>query len=79
METRRYTLCRGESAPIDDATELIHSAGAKLIASRPGLALIETTEEVAEHLRSVLLNWRVTNEATAKLPKPRPRILPSED
>lgn len=70
----RYTLYRGDSAPIEDATDLIKSAGAKLIASRPGLALIESTDAVAEHLRSVLHDWRVTREVTAKTPQPRPKM-----
>jgi len=70
----RYTLYRGESAPVEDATEHIASAGAKLIASRPGLALIESTDAVAEHLRTVLKDWRISLEVTAKTPKPRPKM-----
>lgn len=70
----RYTLYRGDSAPIADATELILSAGAKLVASRPGLALIESTDAIAEQLRSVLKDWRITLEVTAKTPNPRPKM-----
>lgn len=69
----RYTLYRGEAAPIEDATEHVLSAGAKVIASRPGLALIESTEDVAEHLRTVLKDWRISREVTAKKPTPRPK------
>ena len=74
----RYTLYRGDSAPIEDATEHILSAGAKVIASRPGLALIESTDAVAEHLHTVLKDWRISPEVTAKIPKPRPKM-PRED
>ncbi len=70
----RYTLYRGDSAPIEDATEHILSAGAKVIVSRPGLALIESTDAVAEHLRSILKDWRISPEVSAKIPKPRPKI-----
>ncbi len=72
----RYTLYRGDEAPIEDASELIRSVGAELIASRPGLALIEATEPMIEHLQKALVDWRISPEATAKSPKPRPKMPP---
>lgn len=70
----RYTLYRGESAPEQDATEQIRSVGAHVIAARPGLALIEATEEVAAQLRARLKNWRVTIESHASQSPPRPKV-----
>ena len=70
----RFTLDRGESAHISDATELIRSVGARVIAAKPRLALIESTDFVADQLREVLRDWRVTREVTAKIPKPRPKL-----
>lgn len=69
----RFTLYRSESAPEQDATEQIQSVGARIIAERPGLALIETTDEGAEQLRGRLRNWKVTKEALARQNPPRPR------
>lgn len=69
----RFTLyC--ESAPEEDATEQIRSAGAQILATRPGLALIEATDEVAERLRRRLNNWRVTKETHANQNPPHPKI-----
>lgn len=70
----RFTLYRDESAPERDATEQILLTGAKVIAARPGLALIEATEEIADTLRSRLKHWRVTKETRAKQSPPRPKI-----
>ena len=75
----RFTLYRGESAQIADATELIRSAGARVIAAKPGLALIESTDAVADQLREVLHDWKVTREVTAKIPKPRPKLPPAKN
>lgn len=74
----RYTLYRGDGAPIEDASELIRSAGAELIASRPGLALIEATEAMVDHLQKTLVDWRISPEVTAKPPHPRPRTPPKK-
>jgi hypothetical protein len=70
----RFTLYRGEAAPEQDATDEIRSAGAQVIAARPGLALIEATEEMAESLRTRLKDWRVTKESHAKQNPPRPKV-----
>ena len=75
----RFTLYRGSSAQISDATELIRSAGARVIAAKPGLALIETTDAVAEQLQESLHDWKVTREVTAKIPKLRPKLPPGND
>lgn len=70
----RFTLYRGESSPEHDATEHIRSVGAQVIVARPGLVLIEATDEVAERLRGRLKSWRVTKEIQAKQNPPRPKI-----
>lgn len=70
----RFTLYCGEAAPEQDATEQIRSEGAEVLAARPGLALIEATEEVAERLRARLKDWRVTRESHANQNPPRPNI-----
>jgi hypothetical protein len=70
----RFTLYRGAAAQIADATDLIRSAGARVIAAKPGLALIESTDAVAEQLRELLHDWKVTREVTAKIPKVRPKL-----
>jgi hypothetical protein len=75
----RFTLYRGQSAPIMDATELIRSLGAKVIASKPGLALIESSDEVADKLRATLQDWKVAREVTAKIPNPRPPMPSSQE
>lgn len=74
----RFTLYRGISAKIDDATEAIRSSGARVISAKPGLALIETTDDVADQLREILCDWKVTKEVMAKIPSPRPK-LPTDD
>ena len=70
----RYTLYRGDSAAHADATEHIRSTGARVIASRPGLALIKATDTVAEQLRDSLPDWRVTKEIKAAIPTPRTKM-----
>ena len=72
----RFTLYCGESAPVTDATEQVRSAGARMIAARPGLALIEATEQAAQQLRRTLPDWKITEETTARIPKPRPKMPP---
>lgn len=75
----RFTLYCGDAAKTTDATEAIRSAGARVIAAKPGLALIETTDAIAEQLREVLSDWKVTKESTAKIPSPRPTIPPAQE
>ena len=72
----RFTLYRSETAKISDATEQIRSVGARLIAARPGLALIETSDEIADQLQHSLNGWRISKEVTAKIAPPRPQIPP---
>lgn len=57
-----------------DATEHIRSAGARVIASKPGLALIETTDEIAGKIGEKLKDWRISSEKKAALNPPRPKM-----
>ncbi len=75
----RFTLYCGDAAKITDATEAIRSAGARVIAAKPGLALIEATDAIAEKLREQLSDWKVTKESTAKIPSPRPMLPPAQE
>lgn len=75
----RFTLYCSDAAKITDATEAIRSTGARVIAAKPGLALIETTDAIAEQLRDMLSDWKVTKESTAKIPSPRPIIPPAQE
>ena len=59
----RFTLYCGDAAKTTDATEAIRSASARVIAAKPGLALIETTDAIAEQLREVLSDWGVAAPA----------------
>lgn len=70
----RFTLYRSTAGPTDDITEVIRTAGARVIAARPGLALIEASDAVAEVLRRSLSDWIVTKEVSAKIPRPRPDL-----
>ena len=70
----RFTLYCGNAEKQFDVTETIRSAGARVITAKPGLALIETTDAVAEQLREVLSDWKVTREVAAKVPKVRPKL-----
>jgi hypothetical protein len=71
----RYTLYRaGEKSGKRDITKKVTSAGARVIAARPDLALIDASDTVVEHLRSALPEWRITEEQTAKRPEPRPKV-----
>ena len=71
----RFTLYRGEEAPVADPAEQIRAVEAKVIASRPGLALIETTDQAASQLGEKLKGWKITKETLAKIPGPRrPRV-----
>jgi hypothetical protein len=72
----RFTLYLGESANVADVTDLLRSHVARVIASKPGLALIETTEAIAEQLRETFHDWRITPEVTSSIPKPRPKLPP---
>ena len=75
----RFTLYRSGAAEVADVTETIRAAGARVIAAKPGLALIETTDAVAAQLREVLTDWKVTKEVSAKIPKVRPKLPPTDD
>ncbi len=70
----RFTLYRSDAAQTSDVTETIRATGARVIASKPGLALIETTDAVAAQLREALRDWKVTKEVTAKIPDVRPKV-----
>ena len=70
----RFTLYRTESSPVTDATEQVRSVGARVITARPGLALIEATEQAAQTLRANLPDWRVSAEVAATIPRPRPNL-----
>lgn len=59
---------------MSDADDLLRSAGAKVIASRPGLVLIEASDSVADDLSKSLVGWRVTAERVAAIRPPRPRV-----
>ena len=72
----RYTLYRGDAAPMTDITETLRVFGARVIAARPGLALIDTTEAVAAQLREALGDWKVTKEVTADVPALRSKMPP---
>lgn len=72
----RYTLYRSDSAQSADLTELLRAAGARVIASKPGLMLIEATDAIADQLRQVLYGWKITRETTARIPRPRPKLPP---
>lgn len=67
----RFTLYRGDEAPVSDPAEQIRAVEAKVIASRPGLALIETTDQAASQLGKELKGWKITRETLAKIPGPR--------
>ena len=54
-----------------DVAEEVRAAGARVIAVKPGLALIDASDRAVARLRSALPEWRITEERTAKLPKPR--------
>jgi hypothetical protein len=71
----RYTLYRSHPARGRDITRQIRSAGARVIAWRPpGLALIDASDKAVRQLRSTLPEWRITKEATARIPRPRPKL-----
>ena len=70
----RFTLYRSDAAQNTDVTETIRATGARVIASKPGLALIETTDAVAAQLREALRDWKVTKEVSAKVPIVRPKL-----
>jgi hypothetical protein len=68
----RYTIYRGGGGEDDvDVAEQVRSAGARVIAVKPGLALIDASDRAVARLRSALPEWRITEEHTAKIPKPR--------
>lgn len=71
---QRLTLYRGESAAQEDATEQIRSTGARIIAMRPGLALVEASEQAAAQLRTALPGWQISDEKKAQVPRPRPTL-----
>lgn len=66
----RFTLYRREGAAIDDAAEHLRSAGVRVIASRPGLALVEGSDDQATKLRNLLSGWIITEEVRAAPPRP---------
>ena len=68
----RYTIYRGDAEDDSrDVAEEVRSAGARVIVVKPGLALIDATDEAVARLRKALPEWRITEEHTAKIPKPR--------
>lgn len=67
----RFTLYRSDADPTEDILEVVRTAGARVIAARPGLALIEASDAVAEQLRETLTDWIVSREVSARPPKPR--------
>ena len=71
----RYTLYRGEAEPdAGDVAERVRSAGARVIVVKPGLALVEASDRAVARLRIVLPEWRITDEHTAKIPRPRVKV-----
>ena len=68
----RYTIYRGDAGHDDvDVAEQVRSAGARVIVVKPGLALIDASDEAVDRLRKALPEWRITEEHTAKIPRPR--------
>ena len=77
--TVHFRFYRSDAAQITDATESIRAAGARVIAAKPGLALIETTDAVAAQLSDMLRDWKVTKEINSEIPKLRPKLPPTND
>ena len=51
----RYTIYRGDAGEDDvDVAEQVRSAGARVIAVKPGLALIDASDEAVDRLRKAL-------------------------
>ena len=73
----RYTLYCGESATLADATEQVRAVGARVIKARPGLALIEATQQAVRLLRGNLPEWQITQETKARVPILRPKLPPA--
>lgn len=70
--SRRYTLYLSDNQSAkSDVTEQVRSAGARVIAIKPGLALIDASDRAVRRLRSTLPDWQITEEHKAKIPKPR--------
>jgi hypothetical protein len=68
----RYTLYRTDAEHDDrDVAEEVRSAGGRVIAVKPGLALIDASDRAVARLRTALPEWRITEEHTAKVPKPK--------
>ena len=68
----RYTIYRGDAEHDSrDIAKEVRSAGARVIVVKPGLALIDASDEAVDRLRKALPEWRITAEHTAKIPKPR--------
>jgi hypothetical protein len=68
----RFTIYRADAEHDErDVAEAARAAGARVIAVKPGLALIDASDRAVAKLRSALPEWRITEEHTAKIPKPR--------
>ena len=73
----RFTIYRSDVKTPPDVTEQVRLAGGRVVAARPGLTLIEASDETVRQLRTKLPEWTISSEKTAKMPKPRPKLPPS--